>query len=87
MIDVSFYAVQKNLEPLGFVVKPLRELKTGAYPGREFDITSERLGARGRMQIFATPKRVYIFTAFAHSGAQPGPSLERFFASLRVAQK
>lgn len=87
MIDVSFYAVQKNLEPLGFVVKTQRELKAGAHAGREFTLTSEKLGARGRMQIFATPKRVYIFTAFAHGGAQTGPGLERFFASVKVSQK
>lgn len=87
MIDVSFYAAQKNLEPLGFVVAPLRELKADGRPGREFSLASEKLGARGRMQMFATPKRVYIFTAFTHSGSQAVAGVECFFASIKIAQK
>jgi hypothetical protein len=88
MIDVTLYAVKKNFEPVGFTLTPLRDLRVGSYPGREFSVVNEKAGARGRMQIYATPKHIYIFTSFTRA-TTPGATtlLERFFTSVRVSPK
>src|SRR5437764_1382787 len=90
MLDVTLYAMKRNFEPSGFTITPLRDLKTGTFPGREFTVTNEKLGAQGRTQIYVTTKYVYVFTAFAR-GQSAAPSaanaLERFFSSVRITPR
>src|SRR2546421_2617479 len=86
MIDVMLFAMKRNFEPLGFAITPLRDLKAGTFPGREFNVTNEKLGAQGRMQIYVTTKYIYVFTAFARgqAAASAATGLERFFSSVRI---
>jgi hypothetical protein len=89
MIDVTLYALKRNLETAGFAIAPLRDLKVVTFPGREFSVTNEKLGARGRAQIYVTPKRIFVFMAFTRGEATPEAvkSVERFFSSVRVSPK
>jgi hypothetical protein len=83
-MDLTVYALKKNMEPIGFVFTPLRDLRVRQYPGREFAIASERLASAGRAQVYVTPKRVYIFIAFAHDQGVTLKLLDRFFGSIRI---
>src|SRR5205085_3359782 len=89
MIDVTLYAMKRNFEPSGFTITPLRDLKTGTFPGREFTVTNEKLGAHGRTQIYVTAKYIYVFTAFTRgqAAASAANALERFFSSVRITTK
>jgi hypothetical protein len=84
IMDLTVYALKKNMEPIGFVFTPLRDLRVRQYPGREFAIASERLASAGRAQVYVTPKRVYIFIAFAHDQGVTLKLLDRFFGSIRI---
>jgi hypothetical protein len=86
-IDLTLYGLRKNLGPSGFVIDPLRNLRVGTYPGREFSVVSDKLGVRGRAQVYATPKHIYVFLAFVHEQGVSTKFLERFFASVRVSPK
>jgi hypothetical protein len=88
MIDITFYALKRNFEPAGFALTPLRDLKVGTFPGREFTVTNEKLGAKGRAQIYVTTKYIYVFTAFVRGQAAASPTtLDRFFSSVRISTK
>jgi hypothetical protein len=87
VMDLTVYALKKNLEPIGFVFTPLRDLRVGQYPGREFAIVSDKLGSGGRAQVYVTPKHVYVFIAFAHDQGVTLKLLDRFFGSIRVLPK
>ncbi len=87
VIDLTLYSLKKNLEPAGFVLTPLRDLRVARFPGREFSLVSEKLGSRGRAQVYVTPKHVYIFIAFAHDQGVTLKLLDRFFGSIRVLPK
>jgi hypothetical protein len=87
VIDLTLYSLKKNLAPAGFVLTPLRDLRVARFPGREFSLVSEKLGSRGRAQVYVTPKHVYIFIAFAHDQGVTLKLLERFFGSIRVLPK
>jgi hypothetical protein len=84
IMDLTVYALKKNMEQIGFVFTPLRDLRVGQYPGREFAIASDRLASAGRAQIYVTPKRVYVFIAFAHDQGVTLKLLDRFFGSIRI---
>jgi len=84
VMDLTVYALKKNMEPIGFVFTPLRDLRAGQYPGREFAIASERLRSAGRAQVYVTPKHVYVFIAFAHDQGVTLKLLDRFFGSIRI---
>jgi hypothetical protein len=86
-IDVTLYALQKNLASDGFVLAPLRDLKVGRFPGREFQLTSEKADLHGRVQIYATPKRLYIFIAFARDQGVAVKLLNRFFQSIMISAR
>jgi hypothetical protein len=86
MLDITLFALKRNLEPLGFRMTPSRDLKLGVFPGREYHLTNARLNAEGRAQLFVTPKRLYIFVAFDRGGAAgAAANIERFFSSLRIS--
>jgi hypothetical protein len=87
IMDLTVYALKKNMEPIGFVFTPLRDLRVGQYPGREFSIVSSRLGSAGRAQVYVTPKHVYVFIAFAHDQGVTLKLLDRFFGSIRILPK
>ena len=86
-MDLTLYGLKRNFESLGFVFTPLRDLRVARYPGREFALVSEKLGSRGRAQIYVTPKRIYIFIAFAHDQGVTLKLIDRFFGSIRVSPK
>jgi hypothetical protein len=86
-LDLTLYALKKNLEPEGFVLTPLRDLKVGVFPGREFLLASEKANAYGRVQLYVTSKRTYVFIAFAHNQGVAVKLLNTFFGSIRVSSR
>jgi hypothetical protein len=87
LADVTLYAVRKRLEPVGFVLATPRNLRLGPYPGRDISMSNEKIEAQGRMQIYVTPKRVYVFIAFVRGKNGTVANIERFFSSIRVSPK
>lgn len=87
LLDTTSYALKKNLGRVGFVFTPERESKLGALKGREYEMSNEKTGAHGRVQIFATANRVYIFMAFMRGKTGDPSNLERFFSSVKLSAK
>ena len=87
LLDVTFAAVRKNLGALDFVYGGPRKLSVGQYPGREYTLTNEKAGARGRLQMYATPRRSYVFIAIGRGPTSRDAEIERFFSSVRVLPK
>jgi hypothetical protein len=87
LLDATFFVIKRNLGPLEFNYAAPRKLRVGAYPGREYDIESARVGASGRIQLYATPKRAYIFIYISRAKKSPDAERERFFSSVRVSAK
>jgi hypothetical protein len=88
LVDATQYALKRNFEARGFTLAPLRNLLVGMYPGRELSITNEKTGARGRAQIYSTPKRTYIFIALARENTpETAKGVERFFSSVRISPR
>lgn len=85
-IDISLYALKKNLGTVGFEIKPIRDLRLASLPGREFSLINEKAGSHGRAQIYVTPTRIYIFTAFTRS-QNPLTQISQFYASIRISPK
>jgi hypothetical protein len=84
VLDMTLYGLKRNLEPAGFAFTPLRDLRVGAFPGREFSLDNEKLASRGRAQIYVTRKHVLVFMAFAHDQGVTLKLLDQFFGSIRV---
>lgn len=87
LLDITLVAIKRNLGELEFVYGGPRKLNVGAYPGREYALTSEKTGTRGRLQMYATPRRAYIFIALNNGATPRDKEIERFFSSVRVSPK
>ncbi len=87
LLDSTLFAVKRNFEPLGFTYGAPRKLNVGRFPGREYDLDSTQTGPRGRIQIYATPKRSYVFIYINRIKKASDPDLERYFSSIRVSPK
>ena len=87
-LDINIYAAKRNLTQLGLTFAAPRKLKVGIYPGREYVVSNEQAGLRGRVQVYATPRRAYIFIGFTRGkGPAAAAEIERFFSSIRVSPK
>jgi hypothetical protein len=84
LLDVTVYAMKRNLEPAGFVVVPLRDLKLGQTSGQEFGLAFEKTKGKGRAQVFVTAKRVYIAIAIENGSNATLSNVDRFFSSLTL---
>ena len=88
LLDITFLSLKRNLEPTGFTLTPGRDLKSGEFPGREYRVANAELKAEGRAQLYATPKRLYVFiTIGRESTPAAAADLERFFSSVRLSDK
>lgn len=87
LLDATFFVIKRNLGPLAFNYAAPRKLNVGAYPGREYVIESAQAGASGRIQVYATPKRAYVFIYISRVKKSPDADLERFFSSIRISVK
>jgi hypothetical protein len=87
LLDVTVAAIKRNLGEPDFVYGPARKLSVGQYPGREYALTNEKAGARGRVQLYATPRRFYVFIALSRGPKSQGAEIERFFSSVLVSPK
>jgi hypothetical protein len=87
MLDVTLVAIKKNLAGLELTYGEPRKLSVGTYPGREYVLTNDKTGARGRVQMYATPLRAYIFIALSQGRTPRDTEIERFFSSVRVSPK
>lgn len=87
LLDVTLVAIKRNLAELEITYGEPRKLSVGSYPGREYTLANEKMGMRGRLQTYATPRRAYIFIALARGTTPRDKEIERFFASVRVSPK
>jgi hypothetical protein len=85
-IDITLYSTQKNMAAVGFEITPVRDLKLGTYPGREFSLINASRGSHGRLQIYVTAKRVYVFMAFTRSDNSL-TQISQYFSSIRISPK
>ena len=86
LLDMTFYNIKRNVDPLGLTFGGPRRLSAGGYPGREYTMANEREGLGGRLQVYATPRRAYVFIALGR-GKGFEADFERFFSSVRVSPK
>lgn len=82
LLDITTYAMKRNLEPAGFVVVPTRELLLGTFPGKEFDLSLGKTG-KGRARLYVTPQRVYIAISVS-TRARPFADVDQFFSALQI---
>lgn len=88
LLDMSIYALKQSLEPRGFGFTEARRFKAGPHPGREYVVTGGPAGTRGRLHLYATPRRAYLFIALTRSEkSPPAADLERFFSSIKLSPK
>jgi hypothetical protein len=88
LLDITALTVKRNLEPLGYTITPGRDLKLGEFPGREYRVENASQKAEGRAQLFATPRRLYIFMALTLDRSPAAAAdIERFFSSVRIFDK
>jgi hypothetical protein len=85
-IDITLYSLRKNLGAIGFEITPVRDLRLGTNPGREFSLIDEARRLHGRMQIYVTLKRVYVFMAFTQSDNSL-TQISQYFSSIRISPK
>lgn len=85
VLDLTLYALKRNLEPFGFTLTHARDLRMGQFPGREYSLANAKLKLPGRAQLFVTPKRLYIFIALNRGQTPSTKDLERFFTSIRIS--
>lgn len=84
LMEATIYGLKRNLEGAGFTVAAVRDFNVGDFPGREFSLSHVRLGS-GRAQVYATPKRAFVFIGLIR-GDKPKPMiLDRFFGSIMIA--
>lgn len=85
LLDVTLIVIKRTLGEMEFEYGEPRKFSAGGYPAREYAIRSGKTGTRGRLRLYATPRRAYIFTALA---ATPRDAeIERFISSVRVTPK
>ncbi|HEX7313483.1 MAG TPA: hypothetical protein VF297_06155 [Pyrinomonadaceae bacterium] len=87
LLDITLAAVKKNFGELGFVYGEPRKLNAGAYPAREYVMTSEKTGSRGRLRLYATPRRAYVFLVLVQGTTPRDAEVERFLSSIRISPK
>lgn len=85
-IDLTLYALKKTMSTIGFEITPVRDLRLGTNPGREFSMISPSHGFHGRAQIYVTEKRVYVFCAFTRSD-NPLTQISQYFSSIRISPR
>lgn len=82
LLDITTYAMKRNLEPAGFIVVPTRDLRLGTFPGKEFDLSLGKDG-KGRARVYVTPKRVYIAISVS-TKPKPLADVDQFFSALQI---
>lgn len=89
MLDISVQAVKRNLASLDLTFGEPRKLSVAPHHGREYLMTNEKTGLRGRVRLYATPRRSYAFVALTRgrTAAAAEADLERFFSSIKVSPK
>ena len=85
-IDLALYSVRRSFSAAGFEINPVRDLRLGTNPGREYSMISQQRGSHGRLQIYVTARRTYIFIGFTRSDS-PLTQVSQFFSSIRISPK
>lgn len=85
LLELTIWGFQKNVQKEGFVITVVRELRLTEFPGRELALNHKQLGLVGRAQVYATPKRAFVFTAITSN--KDTPSVDRFFSSILISPK
>lgn len=86
LLDVTFAGIKRGLGELELTYGEPRKLNVGKYPAREYTLKNERTGLRGRVRMYATPRRSYVFSTLSDERARDAEA-ERFFSSVRVSPK
>jgi hypothetical protein len=78
--DLILYALKTS----GIEADYAREVRTGRYLGREYNV--KMLGEAGRAQVYMTPNRVLVFMVICADASTCQENLGRVFTSLRIAE-
>jgi hypothetical protein len=79
-LDVAYNSFKRILEKEESKIEFVRNLKIEKFPGREY-VYSLR-NRNGKLQIFVTTKKVYVFIAISDSNNNP--DFDKFFKSIRL---
>lgn len=82
-LDITYNSFKKASEEENSKIEFIRNLKVDKFPGREYSYISK--GRVGKMQMFATSKRLYIFIMFRDTNN--ATEFDRFFNSVRISVK
>lgn len=87
MMDVDIHGVKKHLASFGLTFGEPRKFSAGPYHAREYLMTNEQTGLRGRVRLYASPRRSYIFVGLTRGRAATAAEadLERFFSSIKLS--
>ncbi len=88
-LDIGVRAAKRNLASLDLAFGEPRKFSAGTQHAREYVMTNEKTGLRGRVRLYATPRRAYVFVGLARGrgAAAADADLERFFSSIKVSPK
>ena len=89
MLDITIQHAKRNLASLDLAFGEPRKFSAGTQHGREYLMTNERTGMRGRARVYATPRRSYLFVGLTRvrGAAASDADLERFFSSIKLSPK
>lgn len=88
MLDIRIHDVKRDLASLNLTFGEPRKFSAGTHHAREYVMTNEQAGMRGRALLYATRRRAYVFIALTRArGAAADADLERFFSSIKVSAK
>jgi hypothetical protein len=89
MLDIATQNAKTNLASLDLTFSEPRKLSVAPYHAREYVLTNERASLHGRVRIYATPRRSYLFFALirGRGAAAADADLERFLSSIKVSPK
>lgn len=79
-LDVAYNSLKRILEKEESKIEFVRNLKIEKFPGREYVYSLKN--RNGRLQIFVTTKKVYVFIAISDSNNNP--DFDKFFKSIRL---
>jgi hypothetical protein len=82
--NLAYRGLQSEAEKYGGRVVQEGDVNVGGRQGRQYRLTSEQLS--GRALIISTPKKVYLFGAFAGGPKPPDADFARFFSSLKIGE-
>lgn len=84
-IDEAFRALAVRFEAEGMMLVSAKNVWLNGLSGREWEVVVIGKISAGRLQIFATPTRTYLFTGMCYLENTDQQPLDQFFSNLSIA--